>query len=89
MHVVFITFPHLLFALIATVMECFIFYLLTGVTWVSKVTNVTGKYMFLFVVGAMTGCIIIVPVGGLLFQLDPFSVVCFGVDLLPLFRLCG
>lgn len=46
-----------------------------GVSWTSQYTNVSGHYIFIFSAGQALGSMILLPLGGYLFELDPFSVM--------------
>lgn len=46
-----------------------------GVSWSSQYTNMSGKYIFIFSCGQALGQIVLLPLGGYLFQIDPFSVM--------------
>lgn len=48
---------------------------LQGVSWTSQVTNMAGSYMFVFMIGNALGAMTMMPAGGALFDINPFSVV--------------
>lgn len=47
----------------------------SGVSWTSQVTNMAGKYMFIFATGNAMGAMSMMPAGGALFDKNPFSVM--------------
>nr|XP_039267013.1 sodium-dependent glucose transporter 1C-like isoform X1 [Styela clava] len=47
----------------------------SGVSWTSQVTNMAGKYMFIFAIGNAFGVMLMMPAGGALFDKNPFSVM--------------
>lgn len=47
----------------------------TGVTWASRHTNVSGRYMFVFMFSAGLDSMIMLPVAGILFESSPFYVM--------------
>lgn len=71
----------------------------SGVSWTSTYTNMSGHYIFIFSIGQALGSMILLPLGGWLFELDPFNVmymilcttflnaVCFGFMLLEIRRM--
>ena len=46
-----------------------------GVSWTSLITNVSGTYILVFGAGNTIGTMSMLPLGGLLFDLNPFNVV--------------
>lgn len=60
--------------------SCFTF--ITGISWTSQVTNVSGSYIFIFTLGNATAGMIMLPVGGIIFENDPFNVVSDGLTLI-------
>ncbi|XP_078483907.1 sodium-dependent glucose transporter 1 [Ciona intestinalis] len=46
-----------------------------GVSWTSQYTNMSGNYIFIFSAGQAIGSMVLLPVGGLLFDIDPFNVM--------------
>lgn len=46
-----------------------------GVSWVSTYTNMSGNYIFIFSIGQALGTMTLVPVGGILFDIEPFYVM--------------
>ena len=46
-----------------------------GVSWASKYTNMSGNYIFIFSIGQALGTMTLVPVGGILFDIEPFYVM--------------
>lgn len=48
---------------------------LAGICWCSEVTNMTGKYFFVFATGGTLGWAISQPIAGAIFEINPFSVV--------------
>ncbi|CAK8684008.1 sodium-dependent glucose transporter 1C-like isoform X2 [Clavelina lepadiformis] len=60
----------------------------SGVTWLSQVTNVSGKYMTIFILGGTLGCVVALPLGGLLFQSSPFNVMYLACALSCANALC-
>nr|XP_039263685.1 sodium-dependent glucose transporter 1-like isoform X2 [Styela clava] len=65
-----------------------------GVSWVSEITDISGKYMFVPEVGNAIGNLVMTPVGGYIFDIDPFSVVymilgaCVVTAIMFAFALC-
>ncbi|XP_039268619.1 sodium-dependent glucose transporter 1A-like isoform X2 [Styela clava] len=47
----------------------------SGVSWVSQITNISGTYMFVCNIGNAVGSLTMLPLGGYLFDIDPFSVM--------------
>ncbi|CAK8693872.1 unnamed protein product [Clavelina lepadiformis] len=46
-----------------------------GVSWASQFTNMSGNYIFIFSAGQALGTMSLVPVGGIIFDIVPFSVM--------------
>ena len=46
-----------------------------GVSWASKYTNMSGNYIFIFSAGQALGTMTLVPVGGIIFDFEPFNVM--------------
>ena len=46
-----------------------------GVSWASRYTNMSGNYIFIFSAGQALGSMTLVPLGGILFDIDPFYVM--------------
>ena len=46
-----------------------------GVSWTSQYTNMSGNYIFIFSAGQALGTMVLLPVGGVIFDADPFSVM--------------
>uniref|UniRef100_H2YWL0 Major facilitator superfamily (MFS) profile domain-containing protein n=1 Tax=Ciona savignyi TaxID=51511 RepID=H2YWL0_CIOSA len=46
-----------------------------GVSWTSQYTNMSGNYIFIFSAGQAVGSMVLLPVGGVIFDSDPFSVM--------------
>jgi len=45
------------------------------VSWTSQYTNMSGNYIFIFSAGQALGTMVLLPVGGVIFDADPFSVM--------------
>ena len=47
----------------------------SGVSWASRYTNISGRYIFIFSIGQALGCFVILPVDGYIFGLNPFHII--------------
>ncbi|XP_039262228.2 sodium-dependent glucose transporter 1A-like [Styela clava] len=56
----------------------------SGVSWVSQITNVSGRYAVIFEIGAAIGAVGAFPIAGILFDINPYSVIYFVSGLIGL-----